>query len=318
MSATYSLGTRKVDDVEVVTLRQAEDIFAEVAPSLGHNCFAFRSGGPVLEEVPWATFAAKPTGFGFPILFPFPNRIRDGSFVFEGKTYHVDPPRHGMVRDKPWTIVDTGASESDGAFVAASLASADFPETILAQFPFPFVIEVTYRLRDGVLSMETVVRNSGPGNLPFGLGIHPYFHRGANATILAPANQRWELVDALPTGRKLELEGAYDLRQTRPLAGLELDDIYTDLIADASGRVECVLGDADSGRKIVVAWDAHPFPELVLFTPPAGRMAFCIEPYTCPTDAFNLEAKGLDGNVEVLAPGESKAYTIEVRAEGGS
>ena len=31
----------------------------------------------------------KPTRSGFPILFPFPNRIRDGKFDWQGNTYQL-------------------------------------------------------------------------------------------------------------------------------------------------------------------------------------------------------------------------------------
>ena len=44
------------------------------------------------------------------------------------------------------------------------------------------------------------------------------------------------------------------------------------------------------------------FRDLVLFTPP-HRQAVCIEPYTCPTDAINLQARGLDAGWRVLDPG---------------
>ena len=35
------------------------------------------------------------------------------------------------------------------------------------------------------------------------------------------------------------------------------------------------------------------FRELVVFTP-EHRQAFCLEPYTCTTDAVNLQSRGLD------------------------
>ena len=38
------------------------------------------------------------------------------------------------------------------------------------------------------------------------------------------------------------------------------------------------------------------------FTPPHGQ-AICLEPYTCPTDALNLQAQGMDAGVLELAPG---------------
>ena len=53
------------------------------------------------------------------------------------------------------------------------------------------------------------------------------------------------------------------------------------------------------------------FREMVVFNP-AHRQAFCIEPYTCTTDAANLQAKGLDAGWLVLQPGESWSAVVEM------
>src|SRR5438105_4404622 len=73
------------------------------------------------------------------------------------------------------------------------------------------------------------------------LGYHPYLATTPDCRIQTPARARWELADSLPTGRRLPLDGGYDLREVRPVAGLTLDDVYTDLPAtalDADGLVE--------------------------------------------------------------------------------
>ena len=59
---------------------------------------------------------------------------------------------------------------------------------------------------------------------------------------------------------------------------------------------------------MVMESDAQ-FRELVVYTPP-GRDAICFEPYTCPTDAINLEARGIPAGVIVLAPDEIFAGTV--------
>jgi aldose 1-epimerase len=42
----------------------------------------------------------------------------------------------------------------------------------------------------------------------------------------------------------------------------------------------------------------------------------CIEPYTCATDALNLQARGVDAGLLTLPPGGrwSAGYTISARA----
>lgn len=301
---TYAVETKDVDGVVVYELRQSNGVVARIAPALGNNCFSFEAGGERLDLPPFDEFLKKPTSHGMPILFPFPNRLRDGKFTFAGKTYHVDPPRHGFVRDKAWMVRELDACTKLGAFLKASLDTADHP-SILSQFPFPFRIEVTYCLERGVLSMHVHVFNTGSEPMPCGFGIHPYFARPPRARLQVPARKRFELDDALPTGRLEDLAGAYDF-QIAAEVGCSLDDIYTDLKADAFGLVSCLLSSAEADDALVVEFKARDFPHIVLFTPPSPRQAVCIEPYTCPTDAFNL---GRD--VMVLHP--KKNWTLDVR-----
>jgi aldose 1-epimerase len=47
---------------------------------------------------------------------------------------------------------------------------------------------------------------------------------------------------------------------------------------------------------------SEEFRELVAFTP-AHRQAVCLEPYTCITDAINLQQRGIPAGLLVLAPG---------------
>jgi aldose 1-epimerase len=312
MTATYSVDAEQRDGVEVFTLSAPDGATAEIAPALGCNCFAFAARQPVLEPVAFAEFRQRPTSYGIPILFPFPNRIRDGRFTFQGKTYEINPPRHGFVRDKAWRVVAQGASAEAGAWLTASFDARDHAAQILAQFPFPFRLEVTYRLQDGRLEMETVAQNTGDADMPAGFGIHPYFRRPERGTLTVPAGQRWELADSLPTGRLLAVVGAYDLRGAADLNGMQLDDIYTGVTADADGQTRCVLTDENAGRQTIVEFDARQFPHVVVYTPPAPRRAICVEPNTCPTDAFNLQAHGIESNVITLGAGAAARFSVRI------
>ncbi|MEO8501289.1 MAG: aldose 1-epimerase, partial [Vicinamibacteria bacterium] len=198
--------------MEVFLLQEGSHARAAVAPALGNNCFVFETDRPVLEAVAWPDFLKKPTSYGIPLLFPFPNRIRDGAFLFQGERFPIDPPRHGFVRDKAWRVLDTGASNLDGAWIRSAIKAADYPREILEQFPFPFTLEVTYRVRNGGLEIDVVAENTGERNMPTGFGIHPYFRRPERGALMVPATKRWELADSLPTGKLLPLEGSFDLR----------------------------------------------------------------------------------------------------------
>ena len=74
----------------------------EVWPALGFNAYSWRVGGAeILYRDPAFFDGAKPTRSGWPILFPFPNRIRDGRFTWDGKTFQLplhDPSGKRKVR----------------------------------------------------------------------------------------------------------------------------------------------------------------------------------------------------------------------------
>ena len=313
MTHQYAVTSELRADVEVYSLSEGDATIVEIAPSLGNNCFSFRrDAADVLEPVSVSEFRQKPTSYGIPILFPFPNRISDGRFAFQGEEFSIDPPRHGFVRDKPWTVVGHGASDREGAWLTSGFDAASYPEQILRQFPFPFRLEVTYRLRDGCLEMSTAARNTGGREMPVGFGIHPYFRKPARGSVTVPAGERWELSESLPTGRLLPAEGMYDLRAGRTLEGLSFDDIFTDVSADEDGRARCVLEDQESGTETVVEFPVGQFPHVVLYTPPPPRLAICVEPNSCPTDAFNLRQRGVESNVIVLGAGAEVRFDLRI------
>ena len=312
MVQRYTTTTELRGGVEVFTLADGDATVTEVAPALGNNCFAFRAGAPVLEEVPFADFLRKPTGYGVPILFPFPNRIRDGKFNFGGESFKVDPPRHGFVRDKPWQVVSRGATDENGAWLTSRFDAADYPEQILRQFPFPFQIEITYRLKDGRLRMGAVVRNTGQRTMPVGFGVHPYFRKPDGGSLRVPAAARWELADSLPTGSLVAVRGEYDLRKGKHLVGMALDDIYTRVEPEADGLARCVITDDAAGAETVVEFSTERLPHVVVYTPPDPRRAVCVEPNSCPTDAFNLQSNGIESDVIALGAADEVCFEISI------
>ncbi len=313
MPPKYAVKIDSRDGIEVYSLIELDRARVEIAPALGNSCFSFECDQlAVLEPVTWDDFRNKATSYGIPILFPFANRIRGGEFDFGGHHFKVDPPRHGFVRDKAWKVTETGSSDQAGAWLTSVFDAEEHKDKILTQFPFPFRVEVTYKLFDGRLSMQTLATNKGAAEMPCSFGIHPYFRLPEKASLTVPASRRWETLDALPTGKLLPVEGQWDLRQPRDLKGLQYDDILTGVTSGADHICRCVLSDHGSGSETVVEFNAQEFPDVVVYTTPAPRRAICIEPNTSPTDAFNLLSQGNEhADVVRLAPGETRRWIID-------
>jgi aldose 1-epimerase len=304
---------------------------ARVLPGYGFNCFSFEidCGGRTFEilqaDPRFAQDLPKASRNGTPVLFPFPNRIRAGRFRFAGREFELERNErgvnaiHGMVIDKPWRVSrPSGESAAEPIVVGEFQLHRDAPQ--LAEcWPADFRIELSYQLDGRRLVSRLRVTNPDTRPLPWGFGTHPYYRLPldpagdeSRCTVQVPATRLWALEELLPTGQRQPVDAARDLREARSLANLKLDDVYTGL-QYTDGWCTSRLVDRVAGVEVRVRFD-RLFREAVLYTPPA-RGAVCVEPYTCVTDAINLQARGVDAGLQVLAPGESVEGTIVTEVE---
>ncbi len=297
----------------------------EVWPAHGFNCLRWKHrGDELLYAAPdWDTNPV-PTRSGVPILFPFPNRIRDGRFTHGGKAYTL--PRndstkanaiHGFAPRHAWTVFGYGA-EPDGAWLHGDFRISENAPEAAGLWPGDALFSVVYRFTGPTLRMTFRVANMGTESFPFGIGLHPYFKipgadRVDDTELHAPARSVWPLTDSLPSGPKQSVPDALNYNRPRRIAGANLDTVYGDLGVIRTGaeglllRAELKRPDA-AGRLEV--WTTANFRESVLFTP-VHRQALCVEPYTCVTDAVNLDATGEDTGWEELPPGGVWSGAVE-------
>ncbi len=302
---------------------------AQVWPALGFNCYLWqvqRDGQTLdlLYQAPDLFDDGRPTRSGIPVLFPFPNRIRDGLFSWQGRDYPLpqnDPTKknaiHGFACRHPWRVVAHGTDSSSAWITGVFRCSLDAPES-RPLWPADHEIQLTIRLGAGSLRFEAEVHNPDRVELPFGLGYHPYFRMPFAAATTAevcrvtvPARSFWRLEEALPTGERLPVDAACDLNKPRRLVDLNLDTVLTDLPPSSAALQERATLNCGTGTELRLLCGAE-FRELVAFTPP-HRQAFCVEPYTCPTDAVNLSARGFECGWRVLPPGERWRAIVELR-----
>ncbi|MFP3897536.1 MAG: aldose 1-epimerase [Anaerolineales bacterium] len=285
------------------------------SPDRGSNLFRLQVDGQDylygLQES-----RGEQTLLGTPVLYPTPNRVRDATFTFDGRTYTFEPndgPNfiHGLVRDVSWTyekplVTDKGVSAS------AKIVFRPGKE-IYRHFPIRNTLQVTYTLNPSGVRVDFAVHNkSHDSRLPFGLAIHPYFRiigPRKSVRILSPAKKWMEAIDLLPTGRLLDLEqGPADLRTPTSLETLDLDDVFWGLEPD---NPQVIYYD-EIGKKITLK-ASELFTHSVIYTPP-GAPFFCIENQSCSTDAHNLYAQGIKkaAHLAILEPGESLNAWIEI------
>jgi aldose 1-epimerase len=318
-------------DATIYVLEDEAGNRAEIWPALGFNCFrwqAIKDGRPLelLYCDPGLFADGRPTRSGIPILFPFPNRISGGHFTHAGKQYQLplnDGPKvnaiHGFACRRAWRVVDQGANASSAWITGEFHGDRDAPDC-RSLWPTDYRIRVTYRLGAGKLGIEAEVSNPDAQPMPFGLGYHPYFRvpfvagvAPADCTVQVPAKSFWELKESLPTGERRPVDASRDLNKPRRFTDLTLDDVLTDLPESrgADGMQECGSIQGAPGARLQVLCSPG-FREMVVFTP-AHREAFCIEPYTCTTDAVNLQARGVDAGWLTLPPGGRWLAVVQMR-----
>ena len=240
-----------------------------------------------------------PKGCGI-TLVPWPNRIKDGKYTFEGTSYQLaltEPASrnaiHGLGRWARWTKV---RHEPD----SVSLRLDIVPQN---GYPFEVRVDVTYALHTEYgLRVTLAATNKGRGRAPFGAGSHPYLstrgHALADTTLQLPAREILVVDDLqVPVGVRPVAGSDRDLRRGRRLRTLRLDDGFTGLTtSDGQGVAE--LRTPDGGARL---WFDETFRFLQVFTRDAltpDRPAVAIEPMTCAPNAFNTGA-----GLIVLDPG---------------
>ncbi|TWE07332.1 aldose 1-epimerase family protein [Rudaeicoccus suwonensis] len=247
------------------------------------------AGRPVIHGYPEDAKADAGRG---QLLVPWPNRIADGVYEFDGKRQQLpltEPAKHnashGLVRWESWQLVQRDKSSLRVAFRLMPQPGWD---GILD-------LDVTYALDDGGLTVTPSAVNRGSRPVPFGFGAHPYLTTGEQSvdelTLHVPAASRLVLDDRLlPTGHADVAGTDADFRQPHPVDGVVLDQPYTDLLADDDGKWRIRL--AHNGISATLWAEAATFPYAQVFTADTlpeqqrRRSGVAVEPMTCPAGAF--------------------------------
>ncbi|WP_285138514.1 aldose 1-epimerase family protein [Microbacterium sp. lyk4-40-TSB-66] len=244
------------------------------------------------------------------VLVPWPNRIRDGRYTFEGEAQQlaISEPKfgnasHGLLRFGTYQPLE----HTDERLV---LGADVVPQT---GYPFHLRTRVTYTLESDGLRVAHDIENVGARTAPVALGVHPYFQIGGVATedlVVRSTGSTTLVVDErnIPVD-EVPVDDATDLRGGRRLGDAALDNGYRGLERDAEGRARHTLT-APDGRRLEL-WQDEGFRWVQVFTTdryPGHPLAVAIEPMTAPANAF---ATGTD--LDTLQPGSVLAREWGVR-----
>ncbi|MFD0705123.1 aldose 1-epimerase family protein [Alloscardovia venturai] len=258
------------------------------------------------------------------LLIPYPNRIEDGEYEFEGNKYlfPIDEHErnnsiHGLGYRYPWKLVSLTDSSITLSWRTPNLAS----------YPFDLYVETTYTVdAEAGLSVTVSACNNDKKNAPWALAQHPWLANGEHHTtteeieadnaacrLTIPAKTHVIASERLLPAGLEDVEGTrFDLRHGNELGMQEFDDAWTDVEYNAQGTVTATFLRPDgveislSGDKTITSfqvcngygWDAEKKPQGV-----------AVEPQTAYANAFR---SGKD--LIVIKPGETSSTTLTYSA----
>lgn len=238
-------------------------------------------------------------------LVPWPNRVRDGSWHWDGEDRQLaltEPAQHnaihGLLRWVGWQVTDVSANR-------VTFRATSYPQP---GYPWPFDAEVTYALDDDGLTVTTSVTNRGTTQAPVAAGAHPYLSAGTplidDCELVVPGDVWLPTGEQqIPTGREPVEGSPYDFREPRRIGDLAIDYAFAELRRDAEDRAWVWLTAPDGRRSGLWVGPAYRYVEI--FTGDAlpdadrRRRGLGVEPMTAPPNAL---ATGED--LVVLAPGQ--------------
>jgi len=300
----------------------SDQLRVRIAPDIGAGVARFdlnhpREGivplmRPASDDVAWFNGLASYS------LVPWSNRIDQAQLHFQGRNYSLRPDWpdgtaiHGDAKHRAWSILD----RSPGS-VRLALDAASAPDR---NFPWPYLAEIRYEVRNSVLLTRLSVTNNGAEPFPTGLGFHPFWLRqlsasrgpiSADALVRVPVRAHYPCERIMAVGPAVETDVSRRLNAGTTLQGLELDDVFDGFGGNATIHWP---GSGISVRYECSAECSH----CVIYSPAvtAATGFFCLEPVTMVNNGINLEDQGWRGTgVCTLHPGETFAATWSICVE---
>ena len=166
----------KSNDLDYLEItNSSQSTFAKIYVNLGASLQELKlQGKTLIEDLHPLTYNNT---YASSLLFPFVNRIKDGTYQFEGNTYQfqineIDRKNaiHGLVYNKTFQIIDQQTSED---FASVKLLYTEENESV--GFPYTYAIQVEYIVKNDALDINVEVTNTDSKSFPFNIGWHPYF-----------------------------------------------------------------------------------------------------------------------------------------------
>ena len=239
-----------------------------------------------------------------PLLFPICGSLKNGEYSHQGKVYQMGS--HGFAGKSEFSIIDQSADRV--VFVLQETAES------LSQFPFKFVLRLTYYLTESELKVDYSVENSGAEELPYSLGWHPGFICNWQADDKIE-DYRLEFDSVDGAQRRMVLDGALISRATTGWDesgfALKLEELSDKgLVLDCAQMSKVRLLHKSLDKSVTLNFSEFQF--LVLWWQ-KGADFVCIEPWQGMGDLEDHSGELKEKfATEILPAGETKTFSCSL------
>jgi len=244
--------------------------------------FLFRDNDLSAPGSGWANHA---TVMGY-----FLHRLKEGRSIYRGK--EIRGATHSFLRTKIWHV-----SRNVGGSLTYRITPDDFTAT---EYPLKVSLDLTYRLRDGVIDIEFKFANHEPElSAHVGFGIHPGFAASAfeSFSLEMPAGsyRRYFSPDNYLSGETEDIDfGGGPM----PFDRDKLPGSYIVEMIDTASR-DFIFKDEPSGRSVIINMGTAPY--FTLWSD--GGPFLCVEPCWGLTDHHAQRSFEEKAGIQVIASG---------------
>ena len=278
--------SNKLETIEVENSKTS--CYAKICVNDGASLQTLKLNGEIIIEdvspLPYSsTYASS-------ILFPFANRIKDGVYTFEGKTFQFpinetgnNNALHGLVFNKTFNVVDQKETEN-----FASITFEYVENNASIGFPYTYTLQLQYIIKKNSVDINVWVKNTDSHAFPFTLGWHPYFVSSDlfNSTLHFDSNKQIAFDSrCITTGvNTIENESVFEVKDK------QLDDCF--ILNSNKTQFNT------PNHKLQISTSSKE-NFLQIYTPPKAN-TIAIEPTTGVSDSFNNKI-----GLQTLKPNET-------------
>lgn len=237
-----------------------------------------------------------------PILFPIVGTLKNDSYQFEDKEYHL--PRHGFAREMDFEVLQ----KTENSITFSLQHSAE----TLKFYPFKFLLELTYTLTERGISFNYKVENKGEETMYFSLGGHPAFNLKENFKDYSLLFENAEVLNCSPLVNNLISDKIETINLNENTLHLNYDLFENDALI--LKKIECKSVTILENGKSMLKVNYDDFSDLGIWTK-FNAPFICIEPWLGYADTVDSSGKLKDKEgIRNLAPKSTfnAGFSIEI------